>query len=92
MAKAKAKMDFGGMKALIARMGLELQDKKVLILGTGGTSKTALAVARSLGAREVRKVSRSAFAFCLKNNTAVRREQTAFFFYVCKKKLSFSLE
>ena len=51
--------DFGGMKALIARMGLELQDKKVLILGTGGTSKTALAVARSLGAREVRKVSRS---------------------------------
>lgn len=51
--------DFGGMTALIRRMGLDLSDRKVLVLGTGGTSRTALAVASSLGASWVRAVSRS---------------------------------
>ena len=51
--------DFGGMPALIRRMGLDLSGKKVLVLGTGGTSKTALAVAASLGAVWVRQVSRT---------------------------------
>ena len=50
--------DFGGMTALICRMGLELRGRKVLVLGTGGTSKTAVAVASSLGAAWVRQVSR----------------------------------
>jgi shikimate dehydrogenase len=50
--------DFGGMTALIRRMGLDLSGKKVLVLGTGGTSKTARAVASSLGAAWVRPVSR----------------------------------
>lgn len=52
--------DFAGMEALIARMGLSLRGKKVLILGTGGTSKTARAVCESAGAREILKVSRRA--------------------------------
>ena len=52
--------DFGGMSALIRKTGLELSGKKTLILGTGGTSKTAFAVAESMGAREIYKVSRSA--------------------------------
>ncbi len=52
--------DFGGMCALIERMGLSLTDKKVAILGTGGTSRTAQAVAAHLGAREVLVVSRQA--------------------------------
>ena len=52
--------DFGGMAALISKMELSLQGKKVLILGTGGTSKTAYAVAESLGAAAIYKVSRSA--------------------------------
>ncbi len=52
--------DFYGMKALIERMGLELSGKKVAILGTGGTSKTAKAVAKSLGASEIFCVSRNA--------------------------------
>ena len=52
--------DFGGMRAMILREGIDLTDKKVLILGTGGTSKTARAVAQSLGAREIVVVSRSA--------------------------------
>lgn len=51
--------DFLGMKALIGRLGICLKDRKVLILGTGGTSKTAHAVAESLGAGEILHVSRS---------------------------------
>lgn len=51
--------DFAGMRALAIRTGADMNGKKVLILGTGGTSKTAGAVAQSLGAREVYFVSRS---------------------------------
>ena len=51
--------DFAGMKALLFKLGLSLNGKKVLILGTGGTSQTAQAVASHLGAREVICVSRT---------------------------------
>ncbi len=51
--------DFGGMAALIRRSGIEMTGKKVLILGSGGTSNTAMAVARHLGAGEVYRVSRT---------------------------------
>lgn len=54
--------DFGGMAALIGRTGIDMAGKKVLILGTGGTSNTAMAVARHLGAAEGYKVSRTAKA------------------------------
>lgn len=50
--------DFMGMEALFGHMGVSLKGKKVLILGTGGTSRTARAVAEALGAREILKVSR----------------------------------
>ncbi|MBQ9132086.1 MAG: shikimate dehydrogenase [Clostridia bacterium] len=50
--------DFYGMKALITRMGLSLTDKKVAVLGTGGTSRTAKAVAEDMGARQILWVSR----------------------------------
>ena len=50
--------DYYGMKALITRLDLNLQNKKVLILGTGGTGKTARAVATDLGAAEILTVSR----------------------------------
>lgn len=52
--------DFYGMKAMIERMGLSLDGKKVAVLGTGGTSRTARAVARALGAEEILAVSRRA--------------------------------
>ena len=52
--------DFAGLSALLDRMGLCLKGKKVLILGTGGTSKTARAVAASKGAAQILRVSRSA--------------------------------
>ncbi len=51
--------DFFGMQSLITENGISLKNKKVLILGTGGTSKTAHAVAEDLGAREILTVSRS---------------------------------
>ncbi len=51
--------DFSGMRSLIKKQGAELEGKKVLVLGSGGTSKTAAAVAESLGAAEVYRVSRS---------------------------------
>ena len=50
--------DYYGMKALIERVGLSLHGKKVLVLGTGGTSKTARVVASDLGAAEILTVSR----------------------------------
>ena len=52
--------DFLGLCDLISNLGIEIKDKKVLILGGGGTSKTAAAVAKSLLAKEVVRVSRVA--------------------------------
>lgn len=51
--------DFFGMRALILRAGIDLTDKTVMILGGGGTSRTARAVAEDLKAKEVLVVSRS---------------------------------
>ena len=50
--------DFFGMRALIKSAGLDLENKTVLVLGTGGTSKTAVEVSKSLGAKKIVKVSR----------------------------------
>lgn len=50
--------DVYGMKRLIRENGIDLCGKKTLILGTGGTSLTALAAADSLGAAEKVRVSR----------------------------------
>ena len=44
--------DFYGMSALIHKLGISLEGRKVVILGTGGTSKTAYAVAKAHGAKE----------------------------------------
>ncbi len=51
--------DFYGMCELLSHAGVSVKGKKVLILGTGGTSKTADAVARHLGACEIIKASRT---------------------------------
>ena len=50
--------DFAGMSRLSERIGIDFQGKKVLILGTGGTSKTAVAVAKSKNASAIFTVSR----------------------------------
>ena len=51
--------DCDGMAALARHAGLTLKNKNVLILGTGGTSRTAMTVAADLGAAEIRRVSRT---------------------------------
>ena len=51
--------DLDGLTRLILRVGLDLSGKKVLIPGTGGTSRTASYAAEKLGAREVLRVSRT---------------------------------
>lgn len=50
--------DYLGLKKLITKNNIILENKKVLILGTGGTSKTAYVLSNDLSAREVIKVSR----------------------------------
>lgn len=50
--------DFVGLKKLILSQKIEIKGKKVLVLGTGGTSKTATAVLKSLEAAEIIIVSR----------------------------------
>lgn len=50
--------DFYGMLALLKRLGVEPGGKKTLILGTGGTAKTATAVVKALGGTKAYKVSR----------------------------------
>ena len=50
--------DFGGMRSLIKNFCIPIKGNKVLILGTGGTSCTAYAVVKQLGASEILKVSR----------------------------------
>ncbi len=50
--------DFYGLKALIERQNVSLRGKSVAILGSGGTSNTAVAVAESMKALPVLRVSR----------------------------------
>lgn len=50
--------DFYGLTYLIVKSGIGIKGRKCLILGTGGTSKTASAVLDSLGADEILLVSR----------------------------------
>ncbi len=64
--------DFLGLKALIKRVDLDLNAKKVLILGNGGTSKTAFCVAKALGAREIFKVSRKVGNGVITYNEAIK--------------------
>lgn len=52
--------DFFGMRALMEHAGIDPRGKKALVLGSGGTSKTARAVLRALGAAETVTVSRKA--------------------------------
>jgi len=51
--------DFYGMKMLVEKADIDIKNKTVAILGSGGTSKTANAVVNFLGANVVYKVSRN---------------------------------
>lgn len=69
--------DFIGMTELIDYNKILLDGKKVLILGSGGTSKTAFAVAKALNAKEVYRVSRGNTESCISYEDAVRRHNDA---------------
>ena len=51
--------DYDGMMALFAHAGIDPKGRKAVILGSGGTSKTAMAVLKELGAGEIIRLSRS---------------------------------
>ena len=57
--------DFYGMSALIEKSGVSIKDKKVAVLGSGGTSKTAFSVANALGASQVIRVGRKEKDSCI---------------------------
>ncbi len=69
--------DYYGMKALIERVGIDLQGKKVLVLGTGGTSRTARVVAADMGASEILTVSRKKGADSITYEEAVTLHKDA---------------
>jgi len=50
--------DFSGMEYLLACLGVSLAGRSLLILGTGGTCRTALAVAKHQGAKSILVASR----------------------------------
>lgn len=64
--------DFLGLKALLERLDVEIENKKVLILGSGGTSKTAKAVVKSMNAREFFIVSRNESCEFITYETALK--------------------
>lgn len=45
--------DKDGFLYMVKRSGIEIENKKVMILGTGGASKTAIYCAKLLGARDI---------------------------------------
>ncbi len=51
--------DFSGMVFTLKRAGIEIKDKLVMVLGTGGAGNTAVAVCKELGAKNVVSVSRT---------------------------------
>ena len=63
--------DFLGLKLLIEHNEIVVRNKKVLVLGSGGTSKTAMAVAQTMGCCEVHRVSRTGRDGCLTYEQAI---------------------
>ena len=69
--------DFYGMTRLLSHAGVIVTGKKVAILGSGGTAKTARAVCLSLGAREVLTVSRVASEVAIDYNELLKSHTDA---------------
>lgn len=61
--------DFSGFLYMIQNNGVEIKDKKVLVLGNGGASKAVVAVLKALKAKEIILVGRT-----LRDNTITFEE------------------
>lgn len=68
--------DFAGMRDLLAMGGIEIQGKKVLILGSGGTAGTAKKLCGVLGASRAELVSRGGKDGCITYEEAYTRGDT----------------
>lgn len=51
--------DYQGLAYIIERAQIDLKDRLVLILGTGGAARTAHTLAEDLGTKDIRHISRS---------------------------------
>lgn len=51
--------DYDGFKELVESLNIEVKNKKVIVLGSGGTSKTVSTVLADLGAASIKIVSRT---------------------------------
>lgn len=71
--------DYFGLLSLLKNTGFEFENKKVLILGTGGTSKTAYAVLSTLKAGSIFFVSRSTKDGCISYLDAIEHHSDADF-------------
>ncbi len=69
--------DFGGLTMLIRRTGFDPRGHKVLVLGSGGTSHTAVAVLNAMGAAEILVVSREPQPGQISYEDAVSRHKDA---------------
>ncbi|QVK21637.1 shikimate dehydrogenase [Mycoplasmatota bacterium] len=63
--------DYDGFKALLVKNEIKVKDKRVLILGTGGSSKTVREVCKDLEARSITFCSRSKKKNCLSYDEVV---------------------
>ncbi len=69
--------DFGGLFALFQKIGVDPNGKKAIILGNGGTSKTAEAVLNAFGAQTVLKTDLTATEGVITNEEAVLEHSDA---------------
>ena len=69
--------DLYGMCKLIKRAGIAVEGRKVLVFGSGGTSKTAVAAARKLCCAEVLRVSRTGKDGCITYAEAAEKHSDA---------------
>ena len=69
--------DADGLRALITRVCPDIRGKKTLVLGTGGTGRTAVYTARAMGASPVIRVSRTAREDAVTYEAALRDHRDA---------------
>ena len=72
-----ANTDILGICAMINHEHIDVENKKVLVLGSGGTSKTAYYAAKELKCSEVFRVSRSAKDGCITYDDALKLHSDA---------------